>query len=706
MSDMPLKRLVLFVLVLAPAAAFAQTNQSPSLVLPTVIVTAEKNAADIKDVPASITAVTSKTISEAGLLSVTDAGIYAPNTVFTEFTARKVSNARFRGVGASPMNPAVTTYFDGVPQLNSNTSNIELIDVGQIEFVRGPQSPLFGRNTLAGIVNVTSARPNMSRWTGSVSAPIGNQGLWDVRGNVSGPVGDKAAISFAGGKQQRDGFTTNSITQHKLDSRDGTFMKAQAMMLPNANWEARLIYAYERDRDGDYALGDLAAIRATPVSVARDFEGYTNRDINNTTFVLRGTGLSLAIESTTGFITWNTEDQTDLDYTPLPLAQRFNREDSTQFTQQIRVSSPDNAPMAFGTMTLKWQAGLEYFNQGYEQDAINSLGAFVLSPQINFAVKMHSPLSDIDNSGIGLFGRATLSLNDKADLTAGLRLDHESANANLNTFFDPAVAPPNVVDAEDSFTDVSPQFAFGYRVNPMQTLYASLARGYKAGGFNPAAPPGSEAYGEEHAWHLEGGWKSSLAGGKVAASAAVFYINWDDLQLNVPNQFVPGQFYIASVGGASSTGFEADLVARPRSDLDLFAALGITGAEFSDGTTANGVAVGGNTLPYTPAYTAMLGGQYTRAITSTINGYGRAELVLSGEFHYDEGNTQSQEAYSLVNVRAGARHNRLFGEVWLRNAFDTQYVPIAIPYPGFAPSGFIGENGRPRTFGISIGVMF
>jgi iron complex outermembrane receptor protein len=705
MASMPLNRSVLLAFVLVPASAFAQTNQSPSLVLPTVIVTAQKEAVDIKEVPASITPVTSKTISDAGLLSVTDAGVFAPNTVFTEFTARKVSNARFRGIGSSPANPAITTYFDGVPQLNSNTSNIELLDVGQIEFVRGPQSPLFGRNTLGGIVNVTSAKPNMSQWTGSVQAPVGNNGLWDVRGNVSGPLGNKAAISFAGGKQQRDGFTTNTVTQNDLDSRDGTFMKGQVMMLPNANWEARLIYAYERNRDGDYALGDLAAIRATPFNVARDFEGYTNRDINNATFVLRGTGLNLAIESTTGFIAWNTEDQTDLDYTPLPLAQRFNREDSTQFTQQVRVSSPDNAPIPFGSMTLKWQAGLEYFNQGYEQDAVNSLSAFVLSPQINFPVKMHSPLSDIDTNGIGLFGRATLSLNDKTDITAGLRLDHESANADLNTFFDPAVAPPNVVAAENSFTGVSPQFAFGYRVDPAHTLYASMARGYKAGGFNPAAPPGSEAYGEEHAWHLEGGWKSSLAGGKVAASAAVFYINWDDLQLNVPNQFVPGQFYIATVGGATSAGVEAELIARPRSDLDIFATLGITGAEFSDGTSANGAAVGGNAVPYTPGYTAMFGGQYTRAITSTITGFGRAEIALNGEFYYDEGNRQSQEAYSIVNFRGGARFNRFFGELWLRNAFDSRYIPIAIPYD-FAPSGFIGENGRPRTFGITFGATF
>ena len=118
---------------------------------------------------------------------------------------------------------------------------------------------------------------------------------------------------------------------------------------------------------------------------------------------------------------------------------------------------------------------------------------------------------------------------------------------------------------------------------------------------------------------------------------------------------------------------------------------------------ANGVEVDDNDLPFTPDYTATFGGQMTRAITSAINGYGRAEFVLTGAFSYDEANSQGQDAYSLVNLRAGARAKRLFGEVWLRNAFDTRYVPIAIPYPGFAPSGFIGENGRPRTFGISIG---
>jgi iron complex outermembrane receptor protein len=319
---------------------------------------------------------------------------------------------------------------------------------------------------------------------------------------------------------------------------------------------------------------------------------------------------------------------------------------------------------------------------------------------------MHSPEASIDSHGVGIFGRATFTFNDKADLTAGVRFDHEKSDAHLNTFFTPAIAPANVVAADQSFNDVSPQFAFGYRVTSQHTAYVSAARGYKAGGFNPAALPGSEAYGEEHAWHVEGGVKSTLAGGKVAANAAVFVIDWDDLQLNVPNAFVPGQFYIANVGGARSRGLEVDVTARPRPEIDLFAALGFTSAQFAAGTMANGVAVDDNDLPYTPDYTATFGGQMTRAITSAINGLARAEVVLTGAFSYDEANSEGQDAYSLVNLRAGARLKRYFADVWLRNAFDTQYVPIAIAYPGFAPSGFIGENGRPRTFGITIGATF
>ena len=155
-------------LLLFPVSAFAQTPTPPPddpLVfhMPTVTVTAQKEPQDRQKVPVSVTAVTKETLDAAGVRLVSDAAIYAPNTTFTEWTARKLSNARFRGIGSSPNNPAITTYIDGVPQLNANSSSIELLDVEQIEFVRGPQSALFGRNTLGGLVTVNSRAPPTSR---------------------------------------------------------------------------------------------------------------------------------------------------------------------------------------------------------------------------------------------------------------------------------------------------------------------------------------------------------------------------------------------------------------------------------------------------------------------------------------------------------------------------------------------------------------
>ena len=112
------------------------------------------------------------TIENAGIHIVSEAAIFAPNTFFTEWSARKLSNARFRGISSSPNNPGITTYIDGVPQFNANSSSIELLDVDQIEFVRGPQSALFGRNTLGGLVNITSTPAVAGEVDGHVLGPV------------------------------------------------------------------------------------------------------------------------------------------------------------------------------------------------------------------------------------------------------------------------------------------------------------------------------------------------------------------------------------------------------------------------------------------------------------------------------------------------------------------------------------------------------
>ncbi len=166
--------------ILLTSLAWAQSSTSQSgqpaatFQLPPLVVTAQKEPADPQALPVSLTTVAEANASERRHRHRERGGVYAPNIYFTEFTARKLSNARFRGIGASPANPSITTYFDGVPQLNANSSSIDLLDVEQVEFVRGPQSALFGRNALGGLINVTSARPSLSDWTGNLSVPFAN----------------------------------------------------------------------------------------------------------------------------------------------------------------------------------------------------------------------------------------------------------------------------------------------------------------------------------------------------------------------------------------------------------------------------------------------------------------------------------------------------------------------------------------------------
>jgi iron complex outermembrane receptor protein len=689
-----------------PAGAAAAPTEDDTLrfKMPTVTVTAQKQPEERQKVPVSVTAVTRETIDAAGIRLVSDAAILAPNTVFTEWTARKLSNARFRGISSSPNNPGITTYIDGVPQLNANSSSIELLDVDQIEFVRGPQSALFGRNTLGGLVNVTSSRPSMTGWTGSLMLPVANHGAWTVRGGVSGPVvKDTLAVGFSVAQVSRDGFTVNDITGNDIDTRSAFSIKGQMLFTPNVNWEARVIVSGERARDGDYGLNDVAALRANPFHAARDFEGSADRDIFGTTIHIRRSGGPLVFSSTTGIVKWTTQDVTDLDYTPRPLITRDNTEKDLQFTQEFRIASSEQAPIALSdSATLRWQGGLFLFRRGYEQDAVNSFSPFLIAP---FAVSQHSPRSALDDSGIGVFGQGTVTLGERLDLSAGARIDHESKDATLETFFDPQIAPAARVEAGKGFSSVSPQVSAAYRVRSGYTVYATVGRGFKAGGFNSASPAGSDAYGEEQTWNVEGGIKTVLAGGRMSANAAVFHIDWNDLQLNVPNPAVPAQFFIANVGGATSKGLELELAARAAPGVDLFAAFGYTHARFDACSVSGPISIEGNTLPNTPDTTFSVGGQYSRVIGSAT-ALGRIDIVRSGAFQYDDANSLGQEAYTLVNLRGGYTANRWLAEVFVRNAFDAEYIPLAFPYPNFAPSGFMGEMGAPRSIGASVGLRF
>lgn len=670
--------------------------------LPLITVTAQKDAQPLQGTPASVTAVTRSFLDDSGVRYVNDAAMFAPNTYFAEFSARKLSNPRFRGIGSSPNNPGVTTTIDGVPQLNANTSSLELIDVDQIEFVRGPQGALFGRNTVGGLINITSTRPALDRVGGGLNVGFGDYGQREARVNVSGPLApNTVGFAFAGGYSEREGFATNSLTGHDLDSREAWFGKAQLAWRPSKEWDVRAILSGERARDGDYRLNDLLAVRANPHSMARNFEGFTHRDLLAPTLQITGKTGALDVALTSGAVWWKTLDATDLDYSAAPLIERNNAEKGKQFTQEIRFSSPKAAADA-----LTWQAGAFFFAQDYDQDAFNFFPnpVFLRYPALTPAFRSYT-VASLEDKGAGLFGQATFKPQADVLLSVGLRADFEEKDADLRTFTVPAgLGAVTSQKLSDDFNAVSPNVAASYQVAPDQLAYATVGRGYKAGGFNAASPAGTERFAKEYSWNYEAGYKASWLNNRLRTNIAAFYTRWNDMQLNVP-ALTPGQFYIANVGAASTKGVEVEIAARPMAGWDIFAGAGQLSAKFRSGSRSDGVDVSDQRLPYSPKYTLNGGTQVSFAVDKNLTAFVRGEVVAFGKFYYSEQNVRSQGAYSLANFRAGLRGRQWSIEAWVRNAFDEDYIPLAIPY-ALAPSGFIGESGAPQTVGVSVGLRF
>ena len=491
-----------------PAGAIATPTEDDTLrfKMPTVTVTAQKEPEDRQKVPVSVTAVTRETIDAAGIRLVSEAAILSPNTIFTEGTARKLSNARVRGIGSSPNNPAITTYVDGVPQLNANSSSLELLDIDQIEFVRGPQSALFGRNTLGGVVTVASSRPSMAGWTGSLALPFANHGAWTVRGGVSGPViADTLAVAFSVAQVSRDGFTVNDVTGNDLDSRSAFSVKGQVLWTPDANWEARVIVTGERARDGDYGLHDVAALRANPFHAARDFEGFADRDIFGTTIQVRRIGGSARLleHDRHPEVDDAGPDRSRLHAAAVPAARQRRRGPAVHAGAARRVLGAGADPAVRRAPAC---AGRPACSSSRRATNRTRSTASRRSSSRRSPVSQHSPRSALDDSGVGLFGQATVTLGERVRSVGrrALRSRVEGRRRSRRSTSRRSRRRRASTPRRASRTSRR-RCRRRWRLRPEHTLYATVGRGFKAGGFNSASPAGREAYDEEQTWNVEGG---------------------------------------------------------------------------------------------------------------------------------------------------------------------------------------------------------
>ena len=705
---------ILNLIILYNPTHLSASNQDGSVYeLKPIVVTAEKRPGALLETPLSISVVTNDRLQSYGITTIKDISYLIPNLYISELSARRTSFPYFRGLGSGQGEPVVATYIDGVPQLTPNTTNIELLDIDRIEFIRGPQGALYGRNTLGGVIHVITKKPsNNKEIDGGVD--FGEFSLQRYRLSLATPLmSDTAYLGITGSFSERDGYVKNNVTGNAIDNQETLFGRATLRLLPNNDWEFFLSVYGERDRDGGFVLFDLDRIRDKPYRIKHDFEGKTDRDVIAPSISVERYGTAIDFLSITGYEYWSATDLTDTDFTNMDLLRRNTDENHHQIYQEFRLNSSEEADFEPNDhISLKWLTGISFFYSDFKHDAYTESRSElrqVLQTQMSIPDLPEDffPFSDLDvfelkDVGTSLFGQLTLTLYDRLDVQVGLGVEYEHREADLDIV---ANLPPGAVrtDFDEDFFELLPQFGLAYRWNDKLMVYSRTAKGFRPGGYNRnLAPNGKFQVDEEESWTYEAGLKINWFDNRLAINLALFYIDWNDMQLDVPIPENSARFFLDNVGEAESKGFEIEVRTQVNKHWELFGGFGYTGAEFDDYfDPVSQRDVGENNLPNVPKFNWNIGLQSRLDVAEKYYLFARAEVIGIGKLFFDNANSRSQNDYVLANFSAGLGGERWTIEGWIKNAFDEDYLVLALPSP-FSPSGFAGETGIPQTVGISL----
>ena len=667
-----------------------------------IVVTADFRERAAAELPASVTVLDREAISEIAVQHFEELVFAVPNFNWSG-DGNRARYFQIRGVGELEQyegapNPSVGFLVDDIDYSGIGTI-ATLFDIQQIEVLRGPQGSRYGANALAGLVYVQSADPT-DEFSGLVRVEAGQDDL--VGGGIAfgGPLGTGSGYRLSVQHHESNGFRDNPfLGRADTNGRNETTLRGKLVFEPNDDWFVRFTAMYADIDDGYDAFAidnSLTVLSDKPGEDAQESFGASIRAdwSGAATFVL--TSITTAADSDIGFsfdADWGNPDSW------LPFTYDFivdNDRGRRTLSQEIRLSSTD-AGRLFGD-AADWLVGIYAMQLEDDLDAITQ-GILVDPDPINgYTFTVDDRFSgEYEAVNAAVFGQLDLDVGDASRLGFGLRVERRSTDYSNSTglTFDPGE------------TMVGGELTFTHELSDLTTTYLSLARGFKAGGFNPGfgVPDDRREFDTEYLWNIEAGIKSSWLDGSLSVNAAIFYSDRRDQQIRTSFQLVPNDpasfvFFTDNANEGRMAGLEADLRWIPGDAWELYATIGLLDTEITEFGTPE-VDLDGRDQAHAPAYTLALGGVYRH-----VNGlFARLDLYARDEFFFDYSHHQQSTAYELVNVRAGYEAERWSAQLWLRNALDESYAVRGFFFgnepPAFPDTLYI-RQGDPRQLGASL----
>lgn len=699
-----------------------------------VVVTAQRRAERLQNVPIAVTATTAAQLQNAGVSSTQELTMVTPGLSFPQTAG--YAQPRIRGVGSSVdgpgFEPPVATYIDGVYLVAAPASLMTLNNISRIEVLKGPQGTLFGRNATGGLIQLITQDPKQ---TASADLRVSYANYRDVTADayVTGGLADSLAADLAVRyEHQAQGWGSNLGTGNPIESLPHDFAgRTKWLFEPAAGTTLRLAADYE-DRTSSlqaqkpverfYPLTFNNPLFGGPFAQGGNYD--INSEIDPVT-KLQGGGLSLQLNQEAGSVSLQSISAyrkskydllLDVDYLPVPITTLEDIARNDQLSEELQVSSANSGP-------LKWVAGLFYLHSN-DQNApeILAFGPSLVSPVPFVPTQILVQDKQRTDSFAG-YAQATYAILRDTNLTLGGRYTYERKRVAGVTDF--AIAG-NLVAAmplpapgssdELTFNRFNYRVALDHKITPDILGYVSYSTGFKSGGFNlnlPTDPP----YKPEEIDAAEVGLKSELFERRVRLNASGFDYTYKNLQVG---RYINSNTSIYNGARAAIYGFDLDGEFVFSRQLTLNAGLAYTHARFKSFPIADfvvpvngcvpppgGVCTGsatGKTLPFTPAITLDLGADYRIDLPGGSSLALNATYYRSSRFYGASDNVSYQPAYDLLNASliwtdASARFS---ARIWGKNLSNTLYTTTILQ----STAGDIFAYAAPRTYGVTLGYRF
>lgn len=720
--------------LVASAVGYATTKQPVSLTTSTtsitvslaesvtqlddVIVTAEKTEEALQNIPVSVSAFSSRKVNEYRLWNVRDITAIVPN-LYSNNSGDNRNVTSIRGITSTSYDPAVATYVDGVNQFTLDTYIPQLFDVERIEVLRGPQGTLYGRNAMAGVINIITKAPG-NETRGFVEASLGNYGQQRYGFGVRTPLLKNLFLGVAGMYDANKGFYDNDFDGSDFDKKHnitGNYYLNYAATSA-LSFTLNVKHSINRNKGSFPMVFSPEEAFANPFKVNQNAGTTLVDNVFNSSLNINYKTQGLNITSLTTYQSNYRiyEDPIDGDFSPIDgitIINDYGKDWNNQkvFTQEFKLSSSASAVYA---PLFRWTAGTYLFHQDSPVKQGTHFGedaAFIDPDAFPNSVILNT--TEGTSKGIAFYGQGTFTISPKVEATLGLRYDYEEKDQRVRGDFlmdgmdEPVFETQPDTSATTSFSAFSPKFSLAYHATANTTTYATVSRGFRAGGLTQLSSDPSQgvlyAYKPEYSLNVEAGIKNSFLDDRLQVNAALFYINVDDAQ--VPTLILPDAITVTrNAGELSSKGFEVEIAALPAKGLQIEYSFGLTDATYKNlrmPQSVNGDAMeinlDGNRQIFTPKHTSMLAAQYNYQIGSASKAaiVVRGEWINLGDQYFDLGNNIKQKGYSIVNAKVGFTLPGFEFMLWGRNLTDETYIAYAYDFGAT-------HLGNPFNYGATI----